>query len=192
MPDRVGAKLTMKLGTSNYGSVGLELWQECDVSGLSTAEQIQDAIVRRLEMKIEDFKAKHPGKNELPKPAPTPLPTVPAFTLPAVPKPAPTPVTPQVHVPVSTEIPTEPGSVAAVTDQNIMDELNKLDWIDNSKRTGWFAPLEEIPLTVRAALVNKFLKATGKSVRIGGHNYTRFGEDNGLIGKFKADKGTGK
>jgi hypothetical protein len=73
-----------------------------------------------------------------------------------------------------------------------MDELNKLDWIDNSKRTGWFAPLEEIPLTVRAALVNKFLKATGKSVRIGGHNYTRFGEDNGLIGKFKADKGTAK
>jgi hypothetical protein len=189
MDPRVGVRVSVKVSTGNYGSVGLELSEERDVSGVADEKQTRQAILRRLEMELEAFKAQH---TELPKPIPTPLPTVPAFTLPTVPKPALTPVTPQAHTPVSTEITIEPGSVAAVTDQNIEDELNKLDWIDNSKRSGWFAPLEEIPLTVRAALVNKFLKATGKSVRIGGHNYTRFGEDNGLIGKFKADKGTAK
>jgi len=89
-----------------------------------------------------------------------------------------------VHTPVSTKILTDQGTIASVTEQMIEAELDQVNWIDNSKRTGWFTPLIEIPDPIRDALINKFLANQGKSVRIGGYNYTRFGEDSGLLGKF--------
>ena len=208
MPDpHVGAKRTVKLGTGNYGSEGLEVWGEEDVSSLSTREQTQDAIIRRLDMKIEAFKAKHTGKSELPKPVPTPVPTVPAFTLPALPKPAPTPVTPQVHTPVSTEIPktqnvqnipkihdtpktpttqptippskpsteipTQPGSLAAYTLEKLSADLDALQWTQQQSKKGFWLFWDKVPKQTKEKLAGLIATAASKYVKLDGYNYAR-------------------
>ena len=178
MPDpRVGVRLSVKLSTGNYGSVGLEFSEERDVSTLSTEKQTRLAILERLTQECEDWKKGIENPKPTPKLVQGPdrrdFVTSPDAKPPPIPQPE----------------PIDKRSVAGVTEQDLEGELDQLHWMENKNRTGWFAPIEELSFTVKAALVNRFNAATGKSVRIGGYNYTRFGEDNGLIGKFAAKVG---
>lgn len=181
---RVRVSLTVTVPTGNYSSVRLELMEERDVSSIMNEHQTRQTIVQQLAKEVEDWKKKQAGITALPSSSPTALPKT-------LPKPdvaserilQPKRKSPPTDAPKST-----PGTVSAVTDQIIIEELENIDWIDNSKRTGWFASLEEIPFPIRAALMNKFLAASNKSVRIGDFNYTRFGDKNNLIGKFPAVK----
>jgi len=189
LPDpHVGAKRTVKLGTGNYGSEGLEVWGEEDVSSLSTREQTQDAIIRRLDMKIEAFKAKHTGKSELPKPAPTPV--TPQVHTPVsteipktqnvqnIPKIHDTPKTPTTQPTIppskpSTEIPTQPGSLAAYTLEKLSADLDALQWTQQQSKKGFWLFWDKVPKQTKEKLAGLIATAASKYVKLDGYNYAR-------------------
>ena len=165
---RIRVSVGYTFPTGSYASRRIDLAYEGDVESHYLVEL--HAIRLQLEGEAEDFKAQYKGAPALPTASSTALPTT------VLPKPVPSPVT--------TEILTDQGTIASVTEQMIEAELDQVNWIDNSKRTGWFAPLIEIPQPIRDALINKFLANQGNSVKIRGYAYTRFGNDQRLIGKF--------
>ena len=162
---RIHVTVGLTLPAGSYASRRIDLTVERDVG----SDYMVDVHALRLELEkeLDDWKSQHAQNAQTTSNA--------QFAR---------NVSGTVHTPVSTKILTDQGTIASVTEQMIEAELDQVNWIDNSKRTGWFAPLIEIPQPIRDALINKFLANQGKSVRIGGYNYTRFGEDSGLLGKF--------
>jgi hypothetical protein len=112
----------------------------------------------------------------------TPLPTVPAFTLPAVPKPAPTPV----HTPVSTEIPTEQGSLAAYTLEKLSADLDSLQWTQQQSKKGYWIFWDKVPDRTRQKLAGLFAtEASPKGyVKVDGYNYARSGDENMFLNRY--------
>jgi hypothetical protein len=82
----------------------------------------------------------------------------------------------------------EPGSVAAVTDDQLIAQLPQLPWRENSKGNGHHCRLEDLALPFRAVLLNKFLNNPRKTLRLGDYNYSRFGDANDMLGRFPAKK----
>ena len=193
MPDpHVGAKRTVKLSTGNYGSEGLEVWGEEDVSSLSTREQTREAIVRKLEMEIEDFKAKHTGKSELPKPVPTPLPTpvptAPAFgALPSIPKAVPTVPHPTPSPPPAKPIPAEIPTQLKKTDAEFELYLDGLPWKQSEKNPAryWISVEQQYPDV--ASLMNRIAAECDERgyFHLGGFVY-RSESDDQFIGRYPA------
>jgi len=148
--------------------------EERDVSGLSTELQTRQAILLRLEDELEAWRKQHALRVTATETAsstalPTPVPTQ-----------ARTPVSPQ---PIAPSKP-EAGSVTSITDQELAEQLSKLDWQDNRKGEGWHTWLESLPMPYRAALIIRFNNCSFRSLRIGNFNYTRFGDANEMLGKF--------
>jgi hypothetical protein len=148
---RVGVRLSIKLGTSNYGSLGIEVYEERDVTNLSTSTQTRAAILQRLTEEIEEWKKQQ-----------------------------------TTDTPNKINQPPHDASGPAQTDLTLMDALDRLNWRDTKTKNGWWARLDELPADVRATFANRFINNTTKTLHLGGYNYSRFGDENDMIGRFAA------
>ena len=69
-----------------------------------------------------------------------------------------------------------------------MAELDKLPWKPNRKGDGSNTYLANLPQPYRAVLAVGFQESPFKSLRLGDWNFTRFGDQMELLGRFPIKK----
>lgn len=101
--------------------------------------------------------------------------------------PIPTPLSPPPQ-PESSSGPVvgEPGSLAAMTDETVAAELDKLPWrINKSKAGGWNVRWDDIPQLIRAKLATKFSELKGTQyVKLAAYSYRRFGDQAEMLARY--------
>jgi hypothetical protein len=172
---RVGVRLSVKVSTGNYGSVGLELSEERDLSDLGTAGQTRAAILERLTGEMAEWKQKQNVPNTQNVPT--------AAKIPDAPKPS-SQITTQPSIP-------QPGSVASINSLQLSDELDRAAWRENSNGKGWHVKFDDLPQPIRAKLAGKLLNEVDKSgyLHLNGFVYKRFGDEGRMLARYATKAG---
>jgi hypothetical protein len=181
---RVGVRLSVKVSTGNYGSVGLELSEERDLSDLGTAGQTRAAILERLTGEMAEWKQ----KQNAPKPAPTPVGQSTAKPIMKNLAPSPQPVTSSSKEVLATP---QSGSLASINSLQLSDELDRAAWRENSNGKGWHVKFDDLPQPIRAKLAGKLLNEVDKSgyLHLNGFVYKRFGDEGRMLARYATKAG---
>jgi hypothetical protein len=82
----------------------------------------------------------------------------------------------------------EPGSLAAITDEALTADLEKLPWrVNKSKTGGWNIRWDDIPQLIRAKLASKFNELKDSQyLKLGDYSYKRFGSEVEMLARYAA------
>lgn len=95
---------------------------------------------------------------------------------------------PQSQVAKAPQVPTDQGSLAAYSLQQVSADLDGLTWTQQQSKKGWWIFWNKVPLRTQQKMAGLF--ATDASpkgyIKINGYNYARTGDDGTFLNRYSA------